>query len=106
MGRLRAPAGLGLGRILGIEVERSPVPLDLVDHGPEHTDFLPVCRLDLDVVRGDRENLSKILNDIKGINTIKKWKIDTFGFTDGGGRLDEFMKELAKQNGGKFTAIK
>lgn len=47
----------------------------------------------------------KILTDVKGTNTIKKLKIDTFGFP-GDTTLEKFMKDLAKQNGGKYTPVK
>jgi hypothetical protein len=61
-----------------------------------------------------------ILKEVKGLNNFKKLRIDTFGFdpTSGLGGLGgstlggmqnpfvEFLKKLAKQNGGKFTPIK
>ena len=45
------------------------------------------------------------------INRFKRWRIDTFGFSiggggmAGGGSLDDFMRDLAEQNGGAFTPI-
>ncbi|MDF1666017.1 MAG: hypothetical protein P1V97_29945 [Planctomycetota bacterium] len=62
-----------------------------------------------------------ILKEVKGLNNRRKLRIDTFGFDPNAGRggrrggsviggmsnpYVDFLKKLAKQNGGKFTPIK
>ena len=55
--------------------------------------------------KGERITEDTILDEIRGVNTTKKWRIDTFGFTSAGGELEKFMKSLAEKNDGKFTPI-
>lgn len=49
----------------------------------------------------------QILDEVRGINGFKRWRVDTFGFgTAGyGNQFAEFLKDLAEQHGGKFTPL-
>jgi Arc/MetJ family transcription regulator len=56
--------------------------------------------------KGETLSTEFILEEIAGENGFKKWRVDTFGFEGvAGGSLSAFMRELAKQHGGKFTPI-
>ncbi len=46
-----------------------------------------------------------ILDEVRGLNGFKRWRVDTFGFGGVGQSFNEFMKDLAEQHGGKFTPI-
>lgn len=45
-----------------------------------------------------------ILDEVRGVNKFKKWRVDTFGF-GAAGDFEKFLKDLAQEHGGKFTPI-
>lgn len=73
----------------GFEVEGADALILLSDGAP--TDSTP----------------DQILEEIRGINGFKRWRVDTFGFgTAGhGNQFAEFLKNLAEQHGGRFTPL-
>jgi hypothetical protein len=80
----------------GFKVKGADAMVVLSDGMPTETDN-----------KGEMISEEFILNEVDGENRFKKWRIDCFGFENRpGGSLAEFMKQLAKDNGGTFTPIR